>query len=332
MMSDAGFNKITPRLTLPGRYLVGMLAFLILVGFLALIMQRGLNQAFMANPGLNGLIIGLTVLGALIALSQVTRLYREVAYVNSLGQGQTPSRPTRLLGPMETLLGPKAMVAGLPMTPSIMKAILESAGSRLDEGRGILRYLAGLLVFLGLLGTFWGLIETVGSIGSVIQSLRTGGEAGSLFDELKAGLAKPLAGMGLSFSSSLFGLAGSLIVGFLDLQAGQSHNRFYAELEEWLAGRTSDSASGPSLSTMAALDLKPVLERLQTTMGDLTASRSATQAMANLAEGIQGLVNHMRAEQQQIRDWVEAQGAQRNEMKQLLERIEAALDRDKERL
>ena len=98
-----------------------------------------------------------------------------------------------------------------------------------------MRYLAGLLVFLGLLGTFWGLIETVGSVGRVIQSMRTGADAGVLFDELKSGLAAPLQGMGLSFSASLFGLAGSLILGFLELQAGQAQTRFYTELEDWLA-------------------------------------------------------------------------------------------------
>ncbi|MGL4496484.1 MAG: flagellar motor protein MotA, partial [Beijerinckiaceae bacterium] len=170
----------------------------------------------------------------------------------------------------------------------------------------------------------------------VISNLRTGAEAGALFDELKTGLAGPLGGMGISFSSSLFGLAGSLILGFLDLQAGQAQNRFYNELEEWLA-RSAVDAPGASAAAIGGVipmsaymppDLKPTLDRLQSTLADLTTSRSATQALANLAEGIQGLVHHMRAEQQQIRDWVEAQSEQQREMKKLLDH----LTRERERM
>ena len=186
-----------------------------------------------------------------------------------------------------------------------------------------MRYLAGLLVFLGLLGTFWGLIETVGSIGRIISTLRTGADAAVLFDELKTGLAQPLAGMGISFSSSLFGLAGSLVLGFLDLQAGQAQNRFYTELEDWLAssivrrrrhrgrprGRRSPTTSrSPSIACHGHRRGRPGAGRRH-------------QAMASLAEGIQGLVQHMRSEQQMIRDWVEAQATREKEMKQVLERL-----------
>jgi hypothetical protein len=208
------------------------------------------------------------------------------------------------------------------LSVATMRSLLDSVGARLDESREIVRYLAGLLVFLGLLGTFWGLIETVGSVGNIIGSMRTGQDAAVLFDELKNALAGPLRGMGLSFSASLFGLAGSLIVGFLDLQAGQAQSRFYTELEDWLARSTTDAGADAAVRPgLAAPDLALALNRLTSAVNEGAGSRAATQAMANLAEGIQGLVQHMRAEQQMIRDWVEAQAAREKELKQVLERL-----------
>jgi hypothetical protein len=174
------------------------------------------------------------------------------------------------------------------------------------------------LVFLGLLGTFWGLIETVGSVGKVIEGLKVGGDAGSLFDTLKEGLAAPLGGMGISFSSSLFGLAGSLILGFLDLQSSQAQNRFYTDLEDWLASTVREY--GGDAGAGAGADLQPTLERLRQTL-ESGGNRGSTAAMANLADAIQSLVAHMRHEQQMIREWADGQGEQNREIKQLLERI-----------
>src|SRR5207245_3520329 len=119
----------------------------------------------------------------------------------------------------------------------------DSIATRLDEARDLSRYMTSLLIFLGLLGTFWGLIETVGSVGKVIEGLKVGGDAGAIFDSLKEGLAAPLSGMGISFSSSLFGLAGSLVLGFLDLQTSQAHHRFYTDLEDWLSTTVRDLGS-----------------------------------------------------------------------------------------
>ena len=132
----------------------------------------------------------------------------------------------------------------MSISQQTMRHLLDSIATRLDEARDISRYMTGLLVFLGLLGTFWGLIETVGSVGKVIDGLKVGGDAGALFDTLKEGLAAPLGGMGISFSSSLFGLAGSLILGFLDLQSSQAQNRFYTDLEDWLATTVRQYGSG----------------------------------------------------------------------------------------
>ncbi len=178
--------------------------------------------------------------------------------------------------------------------------------------------MTGLLVFLGLLGTFWGLIETVGSVGKVIDGLKVGGDAGALFDTLKEGLAAPLGGMGISFSSSLFGLAGSLILGFLDLQSSQAQNRFYTDLEDWLASTVREYGGDTAAS---GGDLSGAIERLRTAMEEGGSNRSTTIAMSNLAEAIQGLVAHMRTEQQMIREWADGQGEQNREIKKLLERL-----------
>jgi hypothetical protein len=182
--------------------------------------------------------------------------------------------------------------------------------------------MTGLLVFLGLLGTFWGLIVTVGSVGTVVNSLKVGGDAQSTFDSLREGLAAPLSGMGISFSSSLFGLAGSLVLGFLDLQSSQAQNRFYTDLEDWLSTTVRDLGSG--LEGAAAVgpapgDMRQAIERLKEAIADGGSNRAATSAMANLAEAIQGLVHHMRTEQQMIRDWVDSQADQHREIRRLLE-------------
>ena len=313
----------TRALTPPRIYLVRMGVFLVLAGFLVFILYRPIWAAFLANPGLNGLILGVLLIGIVLAIRQVVRLFREVRWVNDLGRSDdeymTHEQPV-LLAPMAALIGNRASRTGLSVT--MTRSLLDSIAARLDENRELVRYLAGLLVFLGLLGTFWGLIDTVGSVGKVIQSMRTGAEAGALFDELKSGLAAPLSGMGLSFSASLFGLAGSLVLGFLDLQAGQAQSRFYTELEDWLARATTDPG-GSELAVRhgPSPDLILALNKLTTAVNEGAGGRAATQAMANLAEGIQGLVQHMRAEQQMIRDWVEAQAARERELKQVLERL-----------
>jgi len=304
------------RLSSPRIFLLRMVVFLILVGFLALILYRQIQTAFLANPGLNALIGGVLFIGIFLALRQVGKLFREVTWVNALHDGRVDEvEPPVLLAPMATILGDKNGIGTI--STLTLRAILDSLGTRLDESREIARYLVGLLVFLGLLGTFWGLLETVGSIGNVIKSMQTGADAAVMFDDLKNGLSAPIAGMAISFTSSLFGLAGSLILGFLDLQAGQAQNRFYNELEDAL----SASASDLSVLGQDASGVNQILERIlaNQSTADPAASRNAMVAMANLAEGIQGLVQHMRKEQQLIRDWVEAQAQQQTEIKKLLE-------------
>jgi hypothetical protein len=311
----------TPPLTPPRIYLVRMAVFLVLAGFVAFILYRQIWSAFMANPGLNALIVGVMLIGVVLALRQVWRLFPEVRWVNLLSQDEDADAavsPT-LLAPMAALINNRSSRSALSIATT--RSMLDSIGARLDESREIVRYLAGLLVFLGLLGTFWGLIDPVGSVGRIIGSLRTGQDATVLFDELKNSLALPLQGMGLSFSASLFGLAGSLVLGFLDLQAGQAQSRFYTELEDWLASSTVDTGADAGLRGGASPELAVALNRLTAAVNDGGGGRAATQAMANLAEGIQGLVQHMRAEQQMIRDWVEAQATREKELKQVLDRL-----------
>jgi hypothetical protein len=286
------------------------------------VLYKQIITAFFANPGLNALIGAVLLIGIILSFRQVIRLYPEVAWVNNFrvaDPGLAVDRHPTLLAPMAAILGGER-TGRMTITQQTMRHLLDSIATRLDEARDISRYMTGLLVFLGLLGTFWGLIETVGSVGKVIEGLKVGGDAGSLFDTLKEGLAAPLGGMGISFSSSLFGLAGSLILGFLDLQSSQAQNRFYTDLEDWLASTVREyGGEGAGVSG----ELQHAMERLRTVVeeGGASGNRGTTAAMANLAEAIQGLVAHMRTEQQMIREWADGQGEQNREIKKLLERI-----------
>jgi hypothetical protein len=299
------------------RYLLRAMVVLILIGFVIFVLQDGIRTAFMTNPGLNGLITGVLLVGILIGMAEFWRVSRAAKAGNrALRDGEEQA----LAG--DAVMAPIAPVLrhGAPVPVA-----LEAMSLRLDEGRETLRYLAGLLVFLGLLGTFWGLLETVGSIGGVIKGLRSGGEAGVLFDELKGGLAAPLAGMGLSFSSSLFGIAGSLVLGFLDLQVGQAQRRLRTGTEDWLAllpGTAQDlSGAFPIAAFSAKIDA--LVKAIGNNGANATNQASSPAAMANLAEGIQGLVHHMRAEQQQIRDWVEAQAQAQRDLKTAIDHLAA---------
>jgi hypothetical protein len=314
------------KLSSPRIFLVRMLVFLILCSLVVVVLYRQILTAFLANPGLNALIIGVLVIGIALAFRQVIRLFPEVNWVNGFrlaDPGLAVERPPVLLAPMAVLLGDR--IGRMAISTQLMRGILDSIATRLDEARDMSRYMTGLLVFLGLLGTFWGLIETVGSVGNVINTLRPGGDAGAIFDSLKEGLAAPLSGMGISFSSSLFGLAGSLVLGFLDLQTSQAQNRFYTDLEDWLSSTVRDlvvdrdaPAAAPGAGPATA-DLKGTLDRLREVISEGGSSRATTTAMANLAEAIQGLVNHMRTEQQMIRDWVDSQAQQHRDIRRLLE-------------
>jgi hypothetical protein len=327
------------KLASPQIYLWRMSIFLIIAGFIALVLYRQVIDAFQANPGLNTVIVVVLLIGIGLAFRQIFRLFPEIRWVNTFRiaePGIEVERPPILLAPMATLLGDR--IGRMAISTHTMRSILDSIQMRLDEDRDMGRYLTSLLIFLGLLGTFWGLLQTVGAVGATIQSLDvSSSNTGVIFEDLKEGLSRPLAGMGVAFSSSLFGLAGSLVLGFLDLQAGQAQNMFYNNLEDWLSTVTDldpELIDQRSTGTTTAEDLRIAIERLSRTLlenrsgggdGGAGATQRATTAMANLAEGIQGLVQHMRSEQQVIRSWVETQADQQREVQSLLETIARAL-------
>jgi hypothetical protein len=314
------------KLSSPRIFLVRMVVFLTLCALLVIVLYKQIWTAFLANPGLNALIIAMLLIGIALAFRQVIRLFPEIDWVNGFrlaDPGLAVERPPVLLAPMAVLL--RDRIGRMAISAQMMRGILDSIAARLDEARDMSRYMTGLLIFLGLLGTFWGLIETMGSVGSMINNLKPGGDAAATFDSLKEGLAAPLGGMGISFSSSLFGLAGSLILGFLDLQTSQAQNRFYTELEDWLSttvrdlGVERDPTGAAPMAATPSGDLRVAIERLREAIADGGSNRAATSAMANLAEAIQGLVHHMRTEQQMIRDWVDSQAQQHREVRRLLE-------------
>jgi hypothetical protein len=303
-----------------------MVVFLTLCALVVIVLYKQIWTAFLANAVLNGVIIFVLAFGIALAFRQVIRLFPEIDWVNGFrlaDPGLAVERPPVLLAPMAMLL--RDRVGRMAISAQVMRGILDSIAARLDEARDTSRYMTALLVFLGLLGTFWGLIETMGSIGNVINSLKPGGDAAAIFESLKEGLAAPLGGIGIAFSASLFGLAGSLVLGFLDLQTSQAQNRFYTELEDWLSttvrdlGVGSDAAVAVPAAGPVPGDLRAAIERLREAITDGGSTRATTTAMANLAEAIQGLVHHMRSEQQMIRDWVDSQAQQHREVRRLLE-------------
>src|SRR6266853_729710 len=233
------------------QFLLRMALFLVLVAAFAFALHRPLLAAFMGNPAVNGVILGILLAGIIYIFRQVLLLDPEIDWIESFRQrlanrdlSAPPGRVPRLLGPMARMLGAR-QGSRVSLSATSLQTLLDGIASRLDETRETSRYLIGVLVFLGLLGTFYGLLETVRSVGGVIGALNVGAsDIARAFADLKTGLESPLHGMATAFSSSLFGLAGSLVLGFLDLQAGQAQNRFYNDLEEWLSTYTRLSSGG----------------------------------------------------------------------------------------
>jgi len=328
-------RTVTP----PGLFLVRMLVFLTLVGFLAAILHQQLFTSLMTNPGLNGLIIAVLVFGTLYSFRQVIRLYPEIRWINAFriaDPGLAMAHKPVLLAPMATML--RDRTGTLSLSTTSMRSIMDSIASRLDEARDTGRYLVGLLVFLGLLGTFWGLLETIQSVGKAINTLDSKAvDSVSMFDDLKSGLSAPLKGMGTAFSSSLLGLAGSLVLGFLELQASHAHNRFYNELEEWLSGITELTPGASSSADFNTRQLALAVSDLQRAINDLSlklvdgapagtaAAPGSEEAVRDLARGVNQLVSQMRAEQKVVREWVDEQAAQQSEVAHALKELASNL-------
>jgi hypothetical protein len=328
-------------LSTPGLYLWRMFVFLVLVGLLISILHRQLWDAMLNNLVLNSLICLVLLAGILYAVQQVLRLYPEIRWVNAFriaDPGLAISHRPVLLSPMATML--RDRTGSLSLSATSMRSIMDSIGSRLDEARDTGRYLVGLLVFLGLLGTFWGLLDTISSVGKAISSLDTrAADSVSMFDELKNGLAAPLRGMGTAFSSSLLGLGGSLVLGFLELQASHAHGRFYNQLEEWLSGITELAPGGSQTSDFASHRLYEAITDMHRAIADLGqrlesaprleagAPQQAEEAVKELAKGVDSLVRQMRAEQKVVREWVDEQAAQQSEVASVLKDLAANVQR-----
>lgn len=309
-----------------------MTAFLAVVGIGLFVVGEQLISAFAAHIFLNGLIVVVLLIGIAFCLWLVARLWRDVGWIRRYQRGHDPAEAgaPRMLAPMATMIGERGN-RPLRLTASTMRSILDSVGARLDEGREISRYLIALLVFLGLLGTFWGLIETIEAVSSAIQNLtvESGENFKTVFQKFKQDLLTSIGGAGTAFSTSLFGLGGSLIVGFLDLQAGQAQNRFYTSLEDWLSGVTrlsslptefgEDEPESAEAYLQALLEhTAEIMENIQQSLQESEQERADTSRnLAALTKELATIADHVSGEQTLLRNLAEAQVA----LKPVLDRL-----------
>ena len=297
-------------MTQPVVYLWRMLGFLAFVGLVTFALWGELRHAFAANPVLNAVIVAVLLFGIGWNLRQVLVLRTEVTWLEGFRsvRGADQQVQPRLLAPMASMLSARRSER-VSMSAIAMRSLLDGIVSRLDETRELSRYMTGLLIFLGLLGTFWGLLLTIGSVADVIGNMSVGsGDLNLLFNQLKTGLARPLEGMGTAFSTSMLGLAGALVLGFMDLTAGQAQTRFTNELEEWLAGLTRLStgvlgqegdSSIPAYVNALLEQTAENLEGLQTILQRGEEGRAATSnAIMTMTERLTVLTEQMRANNQ----------------------------------
>jgi hypothetical protein len=294
-----------PVMTRPTRYALRMAVFLVVVAIVAVVLHEHAERFFQRNPPLNTLILSVLVLGIVLSVRAVLSLDPAVAWIERYRKGDP--RLFREVGP--PLLGPLVAVlketkGRLTLTATGMRSVLDGVDSRLDERRDTSRYLIALLIFLGLLGTFWGLLLTANSVGETIRSLNvTGTDPAQMFETLRAGLEAPLSGMGTAFSTSLFGLASSLVLGFLDLQASQAQNRFANDLETWLTGlaqlesdiERDEGSAAPSYVTALLQQTAEGLERLERRMVGAVDDNASLQAvLRTIGDGLTSLADELR--------------------------------------
>ncbi len=336
------------------RYLASMTIFLIAVAAVAAVLIGRLKGAFLANPALNAVLIAVWAIGIVYIFVQTLRLSPEIKWVREVQRSRQAAvdlEPPPLMGSLARLM--EGRKTPLMLTPVALRAVLDGIAVRLDESREIARYFVGLMIFLGLLGTFWGLLKTVGSVGAVVNGLSVTADPTELFTTLKAGLQGPLVGMGTAFGSSLLGLAGSLVLGFLDLQMGQAQNRFFVDLENWLfasAGDLGDDAETSPLPAIQALveQTSSNIERFGQIMGaaeedrrqtagairiladrigamtDAQAQDRSGEAIRAHLQAIEAGINRIADEQSQTR--AQALEDARNEIKRLARTIGIATD------
>jgi hypothetical protein len=314
-------------MTRPTVFLIRMIVFLVLVVGVTALLGTELATAFIANPLLNSVILAVLLGGIFWNIRQVVRLTPEVQWLETFQR----NRPSLAALPIPPMLAPMASMLAtrearraeggrFTISSQAMRSMLDTIASRLDESRELSRYMIGLLIFLGLLGTFWGLLLTIAAVADVISGMSVGsGDINALFEQLKTGLNKPLRGMGTAFSASMLGLAGALVLGFLDLTAGQAQNRFFNELEEWLASltRVSSGVLGGEGEGSVPVYVQALLEQTAENMEGLQRTlsrgeddrREGTQAILGLTERLGALSDTMRANQQLMLRIAESQQA-----------------------
>jgi hypothetical protein len=324
--------------TRPTSYLARMAVFVVGIAALVTLLAPALVPFFMGNPWVNGIIVAVLIAGIAYIFRQVALLNPEVAWIEKFRRNQgsfTTQDLPRLLSPMATMLG-SGRGGRVSLSALSLRTLLDGISTRLDETRETSRYLIGVLVFLGLLGTFYGLLETVQSVKGVLGGLSVGGgDAAAAFADLKARLETPLGGMSTAFSASLFGLSGSLVLGFLDLQAGLAQNRFYNELEELLSGYTRLSGAGPNVELGEASvpayihalleQTADSLDNLQRILSRGEESRiSANAPLLTLTDRLTTLTDQMRAEQSLMLRLAEQQVELRPVLQKLAEGVTGA--------
>jgi len=326
----------------PLPYLVRMLLFLAAVVGLAYLLHHDLLRVFMNTPILNSVIVAVLVIGIFFVMRQVISLWPEVRWLRRFQHREEGAPPLEthsinLLVPLATMVGDRQ--DHFRLSPTVTRAVLDGIATRLDERRELTRYLIGLLIFLGLLGTFWGLLETIGAVADAITNLQVaGGDAIQMFGKLKESIEGPLKGMATAFGASLFGLSGSLVLGFLELQASQAQGRFHIELEEWLAGATrlSSNVQVEGEQGVSAY-VEALLERTADGLDELTrmlrrteeGREAAAASSAVLVERLSSLAEAMRGQQTLLARMAEQSIELRGAINRLAER---APDSDREAL
>ena len=325
----------------PLPYLVRMLVFLAAVLGLGWVLRHDLLRVFMNTPILNGVILAVLVIGIFFVMRQVLSLWPEVKWLRRFMHREPDAPPLdtgslNLLAPLATMLGERQ--DRLRLSPTVTRAVLEGIATRLDERRELTRYLIGLLIFLGLLGTFWGLLETIGAVADAITRLQvSGNDPVAMFGRLKESIEGPLKGMATAFGASLFGLSGSLVLGFLELQASQAQGRFHMELEEWLSGATKlQSGLATDGEQGVSAYVEALLERTADGIDDLTRTlrraeegrEAAASATVTLVERLASLAEATRAQQALLARMGEQSIELRNAINRLGERGPSEAERE----
>jgi len=308
------------KFTGPGRYVVWMLVFVLAVALLAFALRGPLIHAFEANTAINGLIVAVLLVGIVYTFLQAFSIgpaarwlvrYRTADAETKLGD------PPAMIAPLASMMGETN--ARMRLSAGSVRTVLDSLAARMAEAGAMTRYFGRLLIFLGLLGTFWGLLQVVSDVGEAVRAVTassTGGEADVL--RLMSAIEQPIQGMGTAFASSLFGLAGSLVIGFLDLQASRAQNRFFNEVEEWLSSLSRVSAAGPATTSEGEVSTAYVGALLEQTADTLDRlSHTLEKHTRDLDEVMRRIASDAASGQQ------EATRALRDEIKVLIRAIEA---------